>query len=107
MDVRPAAPTAHRHPPSASMTNPEVPHLDVEQLLTEPLTAGKIGHYFCIKRHRVPELIRGMNGAVVKFGTKYRLPLRLMPPRYLLAAQLLRAATVQWPESARPAKQTE
>jgi hypothetical protein len=75
-----------------------VAQIDFDELLTQPLSAEKVAFFFDIGRKSVPELVEGMDG-VQRVGKRYRLPLRRMPPRYLLGAGLIERRTVppDWP----------
>jgi hypothetical protein len=79
-----------------------VAKIDFNELLTQPLSAEKVAFFFDIGRKRVPELVEGIAG-VQRVGKQYRLPLRFMPPRYLLGAGLIERRTVppDWPDRGR------
>ena len=62
-------------------------------LLTEPMTITELAtEYFKVGRNSMALMLKTMEG-VERFGSKYRVPLLKMPPKYLVSRDILPIAT--------------
>ena len=64
------------------------PELDAGKLLSDPLTVSELAHLFGYSRKRFRPILDEIEGAE-PFGTRWRIPLHKMPPKYLIGQGLL------------------
>lgn len=67
------------------------PDLAGGHLRTECLTVCELADYFGLGRRKMAAVLKAMQG-VERIGSRYRLRLEDMPPRYLIERGLLRSA---------------
>jgi len=61
----------------------------LDELLTEPLSVAELAELFRVPPRKVRRMLKGIEGAVRIDRSCWRVPLRAMPPNYLLAEGLI------------------